>query len=95
MNEFSGCLLGKIKDALRITNSFMDSELIDIIDACKKDLELSGVSNITETDPLIIRAVVIYAKAHFSFSADNARFQQAYDALKTALCLSGDYNVNE
>jgi hypothetical protein len=90
MNLFSDALLPKIKDALRITHTDMDVELTDIINACKQDMELAGVVNITEDEPLVIRAVILYAKAHFSFSDDGNKFQQSYDGVKNLLRLSGE-----
>lgn len=89
-NIFADALLGKVKSALRRPPN-MDDELTDIINACREDLALVGVCCITAHDPLIIRAVILYAKANFSFSADSGMFQQAYDTLKISLSLSGNY----
>lgn len=86
-------MLNKVKTSLRITTTELDDELNDIIEACKADLKLAGINNIRESDPLIIRAVIIYAKANFSFSADNNKFQQIYDALKCSLRMAVDQYV--
>ena len=93
MSPFANALLAKVKDALRITHNGMDDELIDIIDACKQDLMFAGVDNIDQEIPLIRRAVILYAKAHFSFSDDGQRFHQAYDSLKNLLRLVGEDDV--
>lgn len=87
-------MLEKIKKALRISNDIFNDEIQDLIDSALTDLELSGVVSFTETDPLIIRAVTIYCKAHFGFNDNSERFQQSYDLLKTHLSLSGDYNAS-
>lgn len=42
-------------------------------------------------DPLIVRAVILYAKANFGFSEDSEKYQKAYDYLKCSLSLAGDY----
>lgn len=91
-HDFAAALLVKVKEALRRPPN-MDDELTDIINACKVDLALAGVRHITARDPLIIRAVILYAKANFSFSADGGNFQQAYDTLKNSLRLAGDRRV--
>ena len=90
---FAEALLGKVKDALKITHSHSDEEFIDIINACKQDLSLAGVSYIFADEPLCIRAVILYAKAHFSFNEDLHRFQISYDSVKNLLRLSGDNRV--
>jgi hypothetical protein len=84
----------KIKLALRIKNSAFDDEITDLIDAAKADLKLSGVlqDKITDTDILIIRAVTLYAKAHFGLdSEDGDKYCKAYESLKNHLCLSAEY----
>jgi hypothetical protein len=87
-------LLDDVKVALRIKSSAFDtSEICPIISACKIDLELAGVNVIEDTDPLIQRAVVLYAKANFGYSEDSEKYQKAYDALKNSLALSGDYTA--
>lgn len=88
-------MLQSIKLALRIASTAFDSEISIIIESCKLDLQLAGVQKITETDPLIIRAVTLYAKANFGFQEDSEKFQRAYDMLKSSLCLAGDYNAME
>ena len=89
MGGLAEMLLEKVKNALRITVPHMDEELLDIINACEQDLTFAGVCNVIASDPSIIRAVVLYAKANFSFSADGHRFHQQYDSLKNLLRLSG------
>ena len=86
-------LIDDVKVNLRIKSTAFDtSEIQPIIDACKADLKLSGVNKIEENDPLIKRAVVLYAKANFGYGEDSNKFMQAYTALKSSLALSGDYN---
>jgi uncharacterized phage protein (predicted DNA packaging) len=89
-------LLEDVKLALRITSSAFDSEVQDLIDAAKADLQLSGVHSdrLNDDDPLIRRAIVTYAKAHFGYDNPEAeRFQRSYDMLKAHLTLSQEYTV--
>ncbi|NOK23906.1 DNA-packaging protein, partial [Corallococcus carmarthensis] len=75
-------MLDDVKLALRISSSAFDSEVQDLIDAAKADLQLSGVDEIKliDTDPLIKRAIVTYVKANFGFdNPDAERLQRAYD----------------
>lgn len=87
--------LANVKVALRITNSAYDTEITDLMAAARQDLILSGVlpakANST-SDPLIIRAVVTYVKAHFGYdNPDAERLYMAYDRIKMHLTLAGDY----
>jgi len=86
-------LLDDIKVSLRIKTSAFDTEITPIINACKLDLGLAGVNIIVETDPLIQRAVVLYAKANFGSNPDSEKYQRSYDLLKCSLAVAGDYNV--
>ena len=53
-------MLEKVKTALRIKTTALDSEITDLIQAALKDLEIAGVSNKNHDDPLIGRAVITY-----------------------------------
>ena len=87
-------MLEKVKLALRITANVFDDEIKGLIDAAKKDLDISGVAKIEESDALIIRAVILYCKANFGLdNKDSEKYQKSYDLLKQHLSLSGDYNV--
>jgi hypothetical protein len=57
------------------------------------DLKLAGVVRISDNDPLILRAVTLYAKAHFGFADMGEKYLQAYESLRNSLTLAGDYNV--
>lgn len=87
-------MLEKVKLSLRIKHSKLDDEINDLIEACKIDLSISGVRKIEETDPIIIRAVIIYCKANFGLdNKESEKYQKSYDLLKQSLTLCGDYNV--
>lgn len=87
-------ILERVKLSLRISGNMFDVEIQDLIEACICDLKISGVVNLDETDPLILRAVITYCKANFGYDNQEAeRFQQSYDMLKQHLSLAGDYNA--
>lgn len=84
-------MLNKIKLALRISNSVYDDEITDLINACKKDLELAGIvsSNIDDNDEMIIQAVKLYCKAYFGLgNPDSTKYASAYEHLKSSLSLT-------
>ena len=90
-------LLDDVKAALRIDGTEHDTEISDLIDAARQDLVLSGVSRERANDPndpLIKRAIIVYARAQFEWDHPNAeRLQAAYDMLKAHLSLSADYRA--
>lgn len=94
-------MLKKVKLALRINNNAYDEEISDLISACKKELELAGIasSNIVETDPIIVRAIIFYCKANFGLNNEESdKWLLSYESLKSFLCLNykksnGDSNV--
>ena len=87
-------MLESIKLALRIKNDAYDLEIIDLIASAKKDMSISGVKIVEETDALIKRAITMYAKANFGVGNDESeKWQKAYNALKEHLALAGDYDV--
>lgn len=91
-------LIDKVKTSLRVSGSAFDEEIADLILACKKDLEISGIdaTKIIDTDTLIVRAVTTYCKSHFGMAnPDSEKYQESYTLLKTHLSLSGDYRVLE
>jgi hypothetical protein len=85
--------LKKVRTALRLSSGIFDAdELKPIIGACILDLQNSGITMTDESDELILRAITLYAKAHFGFDENADKFQRSYDMLKCSLSLAGDYN---
>ena len=84
-------MLDKIKLALRITTTAFDSELNDLIAAALADLGLAGVTTLTETDPLIIRAVTTYCRVNFGQPDDYDRLKASYDEQKAQLQTATGY----
>jgi len=88
-------MLEKVKNALRISGDEHNDEVQDLINAAKTDLISSGVKKISEDDALIIRAIILYCKAHFGYDDMADRFMQAYEALKIHLALSSEYTAGD
>jgi hypothetical protein len=91
----SADLIKPAKLWLRISSDKLDDELTQTIEACKLDLSNSGVRKLDTSDALIKQAVKLYCKAQFGYDGGSDEFSKAYEHLKAALSLSGDYNAEE
>lgn len=86
-------MLQDVKLALREFGNDFDLEILDLIEAAKADLSLSGVVKVEETDTLIKRAVILYCKINFGWANDEyERLMISYNSLKNHLSLSLEYN---
>lgn len=85
-------LLTTIKLALRIVVNDFDSEIQNYIDACKIDMGRVGITNIVETDAMIIRLIELYCKGAFNFENDGERYHKAYCFMRDGISLCDDYN---
>ena len=94
-------MLDKVKLALRKTAAVFNDEVTDYINFACADLRLVGInvpevgSSDTTGDPLLDRAIILYAKSEDNFGGEGDRYRKAYDYLKCALSLAGDYNAVE
>jgi len=92
-------LLEEIKLVLRISNTAIDLEVMDLIESAKSDLKISGINinKVTELggmDSLIKRAIILYCKGHFGYdNPDAEKFIKSYQALNYHLALSIDYQI--
>ncbi len=87
-------LIEKIKSRVREMSDLSDEEIIDLVKTCRKELEMSGVYG-DEVDPTYYQAVVLYCKANYGYDEDTERFRMAFEALRDAMNLSGDYDKKE
>lgn len=85
--------LDKVKLALRLVVDDFDDEITTYIDACKKDLERVGITNIDETDAMILRLIILYVKGAFNFEQEGDRYSKAYAFMRDGVSLCGDYNA--
>ena len=84
-------ILDKAKLALRISTDAFDEEIADLIDAAKADLNLGGVSNIEDADPLVSRAVITYVRLNFGEPDDYDRLKRSYDEQKAQMGMATGY----
>jgi hypothetical protein len=87
-------LLDTVKKALRVNNAALDeAEIVPLIEAAKKELAIAGVVMIDEDDPMIIRAITTYAKAHFGYDNPEAeRFERIFASIRNTLSQLGEYS---
>lgn len=89
---------------LRIRNEAFDDEVDELVAAAIEDLKRRGVDTgrlITgaaagQENPLAVRAVMLYTKAHFGLSVsehETARHERAYEQTAQAISLGDDYRT--
>jgi len=88
-------MLERVKLALRIKNNKLDTDIQDLIDACKVDLSIGGVEIVNETDPITAQAIKLYCKGHFGYDENSQKIVEAYEKLKQSMALCGDYKAVE
>lgn len=95
-------MLDKVKLALRKTAAVFNDEVADYISSAIADLRLVGISvpevgssDTTTGDPLLDRAIILYAKSEDNFGGEGDRYRTAYDYLKCALALSDEHTESE
>lgn len=84
-------ILNAVKLALRITTDAFNSELNDLIDAALLDMGIAGITNDSEGDPLVLRAVITYCKLNFGQPDDYDRLKKSYDEQKAQLSMATGY----
>lgn len=83
--------LDNVKMALRISTNAFDSEISDLIDAGKADLNLPGITA-DETKPLVKRALITYCRLNFGQPDDYDRLKASYDEQKKQLMMCSEYS---
>ena len=86
-------LLDDIKAALRVDGTSSDTEVGDLIAACKVDLGLAGVdiSGTPDTDAFLKVAIVQFCKAHYDNAGDADKYLAAYESMKVQMACSTLY----
>lgn len=85
-------LIEKIKRNLRTKTKEAEEEISDLAAAAVQDLAISGVIVTNEKDPLTKQAIRLYCKGHYGYDEDTEKFLKAYEKLKEAMSLSGEYH---
>lgn len=84
--------LQKIKEALRIKHSALDSDILDTIDACLTDLKVCGIQEPKEDDKLVLNVLKLYCRAEFTDDAAKAeKYMERYDKFKACLMMAEGY----
>lgn len=86
-------MLDKVKNVLRITSAIYDSQLTDMIEEAKADLEMADA--VIDTDrPAVRRAILTYCRLHFGNVTDGeyARLERSYNEQKAQLQTSTKHN---
>lgn len=86
-------VLDEVKTSLRITHTLLDAEITSEIASCKTDLKMAGVVVTNETDPLTVRAIILYCRGMHDYAGKGDRHTEAYEKLKISMALSGYYNA--
>ena len=93
-NTQPSAMFTKVKMALRITHTALDTEIQDVVDAALLSLQKHGVATTGhEDDALIINAVKLYARWQFNYMNKADQFEKAWNAAIVVLALCGDYEV--
>ena len=88
-------LLDKIRETLRITHNKLDNEIQDMIEACKNDMIISGISKIDEEDPLVLQAIKVYCKREYESDMNKRdRYDLAYDNIIKHMGLTKEYGYD-
>ena len=91
-------MLEKVRRALRYVDSSLDTEIQDVIDAAKLDLQRVGVivpALDADIDAQMEIAIILYARWHFDFENDGARYKTMYFDKRADLSLCEDYTHEE
>ena len=96
-------LLPKAKTALRIStsNTAFDDEISDILNAACADLEQTGGITMDDFydsdndtfDPLLLRAILTYARLQFGEPSDFERLERSYYVQKAQLTTCSGYGL--
>lgn len=84
--------LEKIKTALRISHDRLDDDIGSDIAACLADLHVCGVAYGTEDDPLVLNAIKLWCRAHYTDDpVKGAEYLRRYNSLKSCLMMAEGY----
>lgn len=87
-------LIDTVRQALRIKSTVLDNEILVLIEACKADMTMAGVSNTDEENPAFTAACIQYCRANFGQDTEvntRERWERCYKALRDSMALSKEY----
>ena len=83
--------LDKVRAALRISTTSLDSELTDLIKSAQSDLGIAGVTVPSTLDEICTTAIITYCKMHFGLPEDTEWLKKSYDEQKAQLVTATGY----
>lgn len=87
-------MLDLVKKALRITTTYFDDELNQLISAALIDLGFGGAMDevlTTNADAIVKQAVITYCKMNFGLPEDYDKLKKSYDEQKAQLGTATGY----
>jgi len=95
-DDIRTALIEKCRKALRRTGTAYDDEISDAIDAALIDLGIAGITNVSESDKLVIKAIKIFVKMDSGdFNDEYKDLKAAYDELKSEMGMNSQYTTFE
>jgi len=70
----------RVKLALRLKTDAFNSEIEDLILACRIDLGQAGIFNVSDDDALVRQAIVTYCKLNFGTPYEDSNMRKSYYA---------------
>lgn len=88
-------LLAAVKQAMRIKTDAYDNGIMQLINACIRDIGVVGVTfESTTDDALLIQAVITYCRLNFGTPTDYDRLKASYDEQKAQLISCTGYGLD-
>lgn len=88
-------MLEKVKTALQIISNDFDTEIEELIDASKIDLNIAGAEIVD--DSIVSRAIISYCAFHFELTHGSINradaLKKAYDEQKAQLSMATNYTI--
>ena len=93
-------IIERVRKSLNITSAAFDDELRDVVEAARRDMEMSGVPRRVARDEAnadVIQAIKFFVKADQSWEEPNiaARQMESYNAIVNKLSLTHDDRNND
>ena len=84
--------LDKVKVALRVSHTKLDTDIQDSIEGCLVDLKIHGIVHADDSDPLILNAIKLWCRSvHTDDTTKAAEFLKRYNALRDCLKVAEGY----
>ena len=89
-------LLDDVKISLRVTTNAYDSEINDLIDSGKKDLQIAGIMesvtvSAADMNKAVVTAIKTYCKMNFGNPQNYENLKKSYDEQKAQMSMSTGY----